>query len=168
MQRIEPIVALLLDFDGVILCGRYFREALARQFQHPSNSTPANEDLCPKCCAQLQFVLNEVPEAKVVISSSWRLHFTMEQLKAKLSLHGIDGSRIIDRTPLANESQRPRGDDISAFLALHPKVRTFAIVDDNDDMGPHSGRLVQTDYDEGLTNDKAVQLIDKLSNPIQG
>ena len=45
-----------------------------------------------------------------------------------------------------------RGDEIAAWLTAHPKVKEWAIVDDDSDMLPEQlPRFVKTDGNEGLS-----------------
>lgn len=56
---------------------------------------------------------------------------------------------IIDSTPVLNGR---RGHEIAHWLAAHPEVTTWAIVDDDSDMLPEQRhRFVQTDFSDGLS-----------------
>jgi hypothetical protein len=80
---------------------------------------------------------------QIVLSSAWRLHYPYEKVGEALGLP------IIDRTP---SFLGPRGLEINAWLADHPDVELFAIVDDGADMLPDQmPRFVRTNGHEGLT-----------------
>lgn len=82
-------------------------------------------------------------DVKIVLSSTWRLHYTAEQAAAALELP------IIDRTPLLHG---PRGYEISAWLGAHPEITEYVILDDNNDMlDMQRPRFVRTDGDEGMS-----------------
>lgn len=80
--------------------------------------------------------------ARVVLSSSWRILHPWREVGEALQLP------IIDATPrLAG----PRGQEIAAWLAAHPEVEQWAILDDDGDMLPEQlPRFVHTRHDEGL------------------
>lgn len=82
-------------------------------------------------------------DVKVVISSMWRRDFTWEQIGERLELP------TIGQTPMLTG---PRGMEINAWLAQHPEVECYAILDDHADMLPdQSTRFVQTSGEEGLS-----------------
>lgn len=79
----------------------------------------------------------------IVLSSDWRLQHSVRECANGLDLP------IVDKTP---SLPGPRGLEIHAWLAEHPEVTTWAIVDDIDAMLPDQRpRFVQTDPDEGLS-----------------
>lgn len=81
--------------------------------------------------------------AQIVLSSSWRTDKDWQRIGKSLSLP------IFDRTPsLAG----PRGDEIAAWLAEHPEVECYAILDDDGDMlDEQRPFFVQTTHQDGLT-----------------
>ncbi|MCD0495544.1 hypothetical protein LP085_01645 [Achromobacter sp. MY14] len=140
---------LFLDFDGVL---------------HPLNKGPANLARAPL----LLPILREFPEAKVVLSTSWRYIYTLDVISAKLPKPLAD--RIVDMTPrnvcedVAHQHEgRPRwpirehecrdwlraqGIDDTPWLA----------VDDDRDVFSKDAPVVWCDPREGLTAE-AVELI---------
>lgn len=81
--------------------------------------------------------------AQIVLSSSWRLHNHYSEIGAGLGLP------IIDRTP---SLPGPRGAEIAYWLAEHPEVEQYAIVDDDPDMLDGQMPLfVNTNMSEGFT-----------------
>ncbi len=78
---------------------------------------------------------------------------------------GIKGE-IIGKTPLVKLSGGPRGEEIEKFLYEYREsefdVSSFAILDDNTDMGPLSSHLVWCDSETGLTEGLANAAIRKL------
>lgn len=80
------------------------------------------------------------PEVKVVLSSTWRLHpDTLGLAQAALP--------IMDVTP----NKRHRQDEVMSWLAAHPEVEAFAILDDMQFFrAPLSRCFVQTSYERGL------------------
>jgi len=80
---------------------------------------------------------------QIVLSSTWRKTHHWHDVGQALGLP------IIGDTPVM---LGPRGEEISAWLTLHPEVNAYAIIDDDSDMLPDQmERFVQTDVHEGMT-----------------
>lgn len=71
--------------------------------------------------------LLERVDADVVLSSSWRLFDEFNKYARSVL-------PIVDETPVINGV--PRGEEIALWLAAHPEVERYAIIDDNRDMLP--------------------------------
>lgn len=130
---------IFCDFDGMIRVGDKF-----------SKSAVSN----------LNKLLKEVPEAKIVISSSWR-HKGMKVCKDTLSANGVDVGRVIGMTDILKNDPE-RGHHIQRWLDSHKEVDKFVILDDKSDMRPEMRELVQTNPHVGLTSadvKKAVKLL---------
>jgi hypothetical protein len=56
-----------------------------------------------------------------------------------------------------------RHEEITAWLATHPEVTQYAIVDDDSDADDGTGRYVKTDSYEGLLDSHATALMRLLS-----
>src|SRR5271167_3063429 len=116
---------IFLDFDGVLNSSASFvLETRIRKAKPQTGRRlpPVNETLCHVCTSNFQMILEEVPSAKIVISSTWREIYNLEWLKKKLKSYGIDSSRVIDKTP---SSFRDRGYEIKQWLEEHPEVTNF-------------------------------------------
>lgn len=68
--------------------------------------------------------------------------------------------RLYDFTPVINNH---RGEEIQVWLDTHPDVKSFAILDDRDDMGPNMKRLVRTLFNYGLTEENKQEVIEMLN-----
>lgn len=133
---------VFLDVDGVL--------------NHMDSQVGAIEDMA---VFKLKNILNET-KAQVVLSSDWRLREADKTLIIKrLELSNIF---IIGFTPYL--PMETRGKEIDAWLNEHKdwSIENFIILDDRDDMDPHSSRLVQTTIREGLTWDNTIEAINKL------
>jgi len=108
-------------------------------------------------------VLNEIVEATdacVVVSSSRRILYDIDELIEELTSAGINGS-IIGVTPSIKGC---RGDEIAVWLDnTDENVRSFVILDDDSDMGYLMDHLVQCDPSTGLTKSKAWEAIRMLN-----
>lgn len=107
-----------------------------------------HQSLCPIACSNLQYILEEVPDLKVVITSTWRKYHSLDELRNMFSKNTISSEKVIDATPAVS---RYRGEEIESFLNIHPEVTEFVILDDDTDMKPYRHRLVKTDSRNGLT-----------------
>lgn len=104
--------------------------------------TPANDLIDPTAVETLNAITRRWG-LQVVVSSAWRV---MPDLDSLLRANGVE-AEIIGGTP---SRAGPRGVEIREWLAEHPEVKTFVIVDDDGDMGDLRDHLVQTDYRHGL------------------
>jgi hypothetical protein len=96
-------------------------------------------------------------DAKIVISSSWRLGRTTQQLQELLPM-----LPIIDRTENLNIA---RGFEIQKWLDMNKSlnIESFVILDDDTDMVHLKNKLVLTKYDYGLTYVEAIKAIKMLN-----
>lgn len=169
---------IFLDFDGVLNSAASFvLENRIRKGKYMSkkrqaavlNLPPVNETLCHVCTSNFQHILDEVPDAKIVISSTWRQLFDLDWLRAKLVEYGVDGSRVIDKTPVIHfrfSQSVDRGVEIKEWLDQHPEVTNFVILDDNYigppfqpnhiETGPN---FVKSTWNVGLTLPLAIEAV---------
>lgn len=131
---------IFLDIDGVLNC-KSTRERIDGIYFVEDNKIDFLKEII------------ECTDAKVVLSSTWRIgwvwmqnnpnyhdkHFIM--LRDKLQEHGIE---LYDKTPIM--SGEHRGREIDEWLRCHPDVESFVILDDDSDMDEHIGRLVKTKW----------------------
>lgn len=143
---------IFLDFDGVL------------------NRLNDGESLLylSKECVENLNVLIERSEAKIVISSGWRIPYSISNLRQILINAGFKYPRcVIGTTPdlIRKPRETCRGEEIDLWLKKTNKdVDSFVIIDDEDDMEPFMDCLVQTDCNIGLTIDhveRAVLIITK-------
>ena len=116
--------------------------------------------------------LREIVErtgAELVMSSSWRYGFEpgafwyeregVAQLEAEF--RRLRCPKWIDVTPWLSGSKRQK--EIFAWLAVHPEVDEFIIIDDvGEELKFYNDRLVLTDPKEGLNKERmefAIQLL---------
>ena len=110
----------------------------------------------------------DATDAKVVLSSTWRLgwiegweshkiHF--EKLRDKLAEYDI---HFLSRTPVLKDGYR--GKEIDDWLQhwTGEPIESFVIIDDDADMKPYMNRLVRTSWMKGLEQkhvDKAIKML---------
>jgi hypothetical protein len=107
--------------------------------------------------ARLNTILDRTG-AVCVLSSSWRILLTPEQMEGVLQQRGFTGS-IVDRTG----SCGGRGKEIRDWLLGHPEVECFVILDDDlQDMDPLKEHLVRTTWEHGLEQEHVEEVIRRL------
>ena len=146
---------LFLDVDGVLNNGKWASE------MYEIGVHVYREDLLYEpALIRLQRIVS-LTGALIVVSSAWRqIPSSYERLREWLNQYGMS---VYDRTPYVGGC---RGDDITAWFNRHPdEVYRYVILDDDDDMGIHLSHLIQTDFDEGLTDGDATRAIEILLSP---
>lgn len=140
---------IFLDIDGVL---NSHRSAVA--FGGMPFDVHAHRGRFDEIAIRLIGGIAEVSGAQIVLSSSWRNDTNWEQIGPALGL------AIVDRTP---SMLGPRGREIAAWLAAHPEVTAYAIVDDDGDMLPEQRPyFVHTDMAEGFTWECALKLAELM------
>ncbi|MCU0289943.1 MAG: HAD domain-containing protein [Acidobacteria bacterium] len=149
---------IFLDIDGVINPWRAEKDSSGRFGQ--------------EALENFKLILDAVPDALIVITSTWRFHFTFPEIKEFFDQAGINSGRILDIVPdLRRDSGSTRyypgrDEEIKAWLEQHPEVEKFAILDDVDleQMEGLEEHFFQTEFEEGLTHEQSLKIIKHLSN----
>lgn len=131
-------VYVFLDFDGVT---------------HPWGEV---EDF--RCLPELEAVLRDYPETRVVIASDWRTLFSLPKLVARFS-EDIR-PRVIDTTPTIfprkpDELYGLREREANQWLARKGGDAQWLAIDDAPGNWPTRARLVLTDFKRGFTDEDA-------------
>ncbi len=139
------MTALFLDIDGVLNhgdTGTYFE-------------------------AEKVQILNKIlaaTDANLVITSTWRIGATPEEMDEVLTSQGVLPGRVIGVTPDLDDQ---RGQEICEWLRAWADcygIEKIAILDDRSDLGPLVKALVRTTKRKGLTEQDANLVIQYLSN----
>src|SRR5258708_30810363 len=85
---------IFLDFDGVLNSEASFRYE-ARQKRKNIQDT-----LSAIACSNLQYILEQDADVKLVISSTWRKLHTMQELQNILGRYGVNAAKLIGKTPI--------------------------------------------------------------------
>lgn len=160
---------VFLDFDGVLNHEEWYAQRPAK----PARLEVMDERVArwcfdPKAAGRLNVLVDA--GAKFVISSTWRLHSDLDELRRILVALGFRGE-VIGVTPdLSNKSRsihaahvRRRGAEIQAWMDEHGTPSSFVILDDDDDMEHLIDRLVQTDFETGLQDEHITRALEKLA-----
>ena len=139
---------IFLDVDGVLNNFTILQEGIT--------------ELSEESILLLKKIIEET-KSEVVISSSWRLWpETLKELHDKLLEFGI---KPIDKTkelsPVKFSQSVERRKEIQEWLSRN-KVENFAILDDDEDASIE-GHFFQTDFNIGLTNEIAEEVIKFLN-----
>jgi len=150
---------LFLDIDGVL-------NHSATRHSSPTTAEPLPIPIAPECMVRLNRLVVETG-AKIVISSSWRLFARWQDLGPALVRHGLVAD-VVGETPyLVNDAtwlenwrlregspftfeHLERGWEIREWIAAHPEVTAFVILDDCSDMDELKPWLVLTHPIDGL------------------
>lgn len=146
---------IFLDIDGVL---NSHRSCMA----YKGFPSPAHPDTWGKldgvAIGLLQRVVRKTG-AVCVLSSTWRIGATEQDIRELSKYLGVP---IIDVTRYAVDRE-VRGHQIRDWLAAHPEVTTWAILDDDSDMLPEQmGRFVKVDHYDGLSYWQHLKLIELL------
>lgn len=182
---------VFLDFDGVLNSQAWRDKQVAARGMGWDQTNWVN-NIDPQAVRRLNG-LTWATGARVVISSSWRIVCSVEEIQAWLDACGAQFS-VIGRTPGSGETKQilardagtmyhgGRGDEIDAWLRcwnrgepyskiFWPKVGelgavdSFVILDDSSDMDPWMDRLVRTEWETGLVDDDVHKAAHLLTRP---
>lgn len=137
---------VFLDFDGVL---------------NTENKYSPTGDFSTSPCKNLNKLLEESPELKIVVSSNWRSK-GFAKVKEILKKNGIDSDRVIDITDEAHRDNR--GHHIERYVQDHKDIQHFVILDDKNDMDKILDHLVQINPVVGITTkdvEKALEILKK-------
>jgi len=147
---------IFLDFDGVINSEASFRYEVRRKTQS------VGDTLSPIACSNLQYILDQDADIKLVISSTWRKLHSLEELKHILQAYGVNGNKVLSKTPCVFSGDR--GHEIRLWLDENPNVTKYVILDDDStamsalqtEAGEDKrGHFFQTTWEDGLLNKQA-------------
>ncbi len=152
---------IFLDIDGIFNSFESFScvrgEAVPIDIGEAriSGKEAYEHELVPSKIDLLARVINHL-DLKVVLSSSWRLSYTPDDMETLLIARCPSWKRgtIIDKTDNIGDF---RGQQIQRWLDAHPEVTEYVVIDDDSDMlDSQKPRFVQTSWLTGLTMFDAV------------
>jgi hypothetical protein len=134
---------VFLDIDGVLNSADYLYSLRRR---------PGTHKIDPLAVQRLNRI-TDATGAVIFVSSTWRI-MGLKAIRTLLREHGVT-AKIVGVTP---DDNRIRGLQIAQCINTHD-VDAYVILDDDADMGRLMSRLVQTDFDHGLTDEHAARAI---------
>jgi hypothetical protein len=125
---------LFLDFDGVLNSKQHLLAVKDRKIKGADNLNDANlfymkRDVNYNNMWALNYLLKEVPDLKIVISSAWRLHYDISEFKDLFKIFKLPSARIIGKTDKKMSSERYH--EIKWWLEDHKDVEQWIAVDDH-------------------------------------
>jgi hypothetical protein len=149
---------IFLDFDGVLNSERWRSATFLESRQ---DLTVEEKGIDPAAVGLLNHLLARTG-AEVVVTSTWRSGRSCRQLERLLKSRGFIG-RVRGKTAVLRGCQR--GDEIGTWLRDNlERFTPFVILDDDDDVAPYLGHLVQTTTDTGLNMEHVEAAIRVLSS----
>lgn len=160
---------IFLDVDGVLnsdiymSSDQYFAECESLEIIPEGRQVmeKAHHLHIDPAAMKLLNVLVERSEAKVILSSTWRIKYSLVEMNMMFQKRGAT-FQIADVTP-AKMSYRPRGHDVSEYLSSMKRngevPEAFVILDDIDAFSNLKNHFVQTSEDEGLTQEDVAQAL---------
>lgn len=173
---------IFLDIDGVLNHpGTYCEDAPWKQ--EPEDG-PLRVPIAPECMKRLNRLV-ATSGASIVISSSWRLFSRWQDLGPALVRYGLQAEVIGETPDLVNDpvwldawrtrngapfhyERLERGTEILEWLAAHPEVTEFVILDDCSDMAELRPWLVYTDPVTGLDDPDVERALFLFHDSAQG
>ncbi len=157
---------LFLDIDGVLNSTDW----RIRRDQHVPKEWRTRQiwDFDPVAVLRLNTIFEHAPDAKIVISSTWRLLHSLSELSGFLKEAGFTHSdRIIGRTPDGRTRECgplwracERGDEIEMWRDANGHTGPFAVLDDDGDMDAVIDHLVQTSSATGLLGEHVNEVLE--------
>jgi hypothetical protein len=149
---------LFLDFDGVI------------------TTLESKWEICPEKIKLLNKIVEQT-DCRIVVSSTWRLNKTVEELQELLDGKGFTG-RVIGKTPSLpyikfedSPIQFCRGEEIKYFLQKMTErgnIKSYCIVDDDQDfLYTQRNNFVNTDSFKGISEQDIEKVINILNREIK-
>jgi hypothetical protein len=146
---------IFLDFDGVLNSAKWM-DLNSEKIRSTSLFERSCEELNPQQVEMMSTFASET-NAKVVISSSWKVLHTLEEIILMLKLRGWKDAPIIGITP--DDPKRFRGSEVKAFIEPIMKATNwyanYVIFDDGTDFYPGQP-LIKTDWEIGLTHEHII------------
>lgn len=163
---------IFLDIDGVmnnIFSLHRSRFYLDFEIINDDNEVESvTDDFCWVSMRVLNNII-ESTEAKVVLSSTWRLFHSKNEMNQILKHYGFKGE-LIDFTPKlpydkVNNKYPERGLEIQKWLdECESNIENFVILDDDSDMAHLIDKLIKTDCHFGLNHtheELVIQMLNK-------
>lgn len=155
---------LFLDIDGVLNNDRLFQSepAIATNNDHETMLGMLDSD----CVWNLGYLLQKVPDLKVVIHSTWRKMWDWEKIAEAIcaACACIDRGRFIGATPWKFSSEKCH--EIPWWLAAHPEAAKYVVLDDDilfSLENPCHRHQVRTSCVHGLTIDDADEVVRRFT-----
>lgn len=126
---------IFLDIDGVL---NSVDSMIAFHGWLSKGTIEQMEDRLDSVSIGLLRKLCNIVNAKIVISSTWRMGRTEQDFIEIFARHGWKDFPVIGKTPIGSQlfevGSLTRGHEIRYWLSEHPEVTEYIIIDDDGDM----------------------------------
>jgi hypothetical protein len=139
---------IFLDIDGVLATNQELKIHKSKWYNN--NTYPFNKN----CVNTLNKILVKT-NAEIILSSTWRRVFELDELEKIFKFNNINKSPI-DKTPVLGD----RDSEIREFITSK-KLSKFVIIDDSQLTG-YRERFIKTNPDKGLQNEHYKKIIKLL------
>lgn len=154
---------IFLDIDGVLNSTDNQEHKIVNNLEKPFLGV--DREFCPIAMLNLKKIIYTT-NARVVISSCWRLHpEDILTICKNFSRVGLNVNYIVGFTPVSSEG---RAKEISLYLEKHSFITNFVILDDDMDVSVFELNFVKVDTREGLSVMEADLAINVLAGVIDG
>lgn len=152
---------LFLDIDGVLATDNWYN---SKRFEHKGITIPYHWD--PVACNALNEIQKET-KCVYVISSDWRLHYGLDELREIFWVHSLNGDSIMCFTDnlrghrMSHLLEGNRSSEIQSLVERHRLTSWCAV----DDMKLTCQKFVHIqDTSVGIANEEVKQQIIKYLN----
>ena len=155
---------IFLDFDGVLNSRAWIQSTRAKA----SSAIEQNLGMFdPAAVERLNFITDET-KAKIVLSTSWRLMFSLSDLIVLLQKVGTTGE-VVGATPANLDwcaetygTVQERWEEIQTYLDESKDIEDFIILEDYEDMSHFGDRAIMTNHKVGLIDSEVERAISIL------
>jgi hypothetical protein len=145
-QRAPLMKVVFLDIDGVLNSSR-----TANAFKRYGFPESTGGYFLDPIAMQMVENICKATGAVVVISSTWRIGRTLEQLQKVFDAYKTD-VKVLGKTVTNMGPRKNRGHEIEYYLDCHPEITHFVILDDDSDMlETQLNHFIHVDPDVGLS-----------------
>lgn len=132
------MIIIFLDIDGVL---------------HPVKEKDnyfCNKSIFEDC-------IRECEKSRIIISSTWRLAYTLKEIKDNFS--NDIASKVVGITPeIYEQTENQRYNEIMLFNGKLKKQFPWVAIDDDQELFPADCNLVHTDSEKGFDESSAIKL----------
>ena len=157
---------MFLDFDGVLNSEQSTRMWTRNGFKR--GGLIRSDRFCPIAMSNLNELLIRTPDLMIVVSSTWRLGKSTEDLQKILLDAGLEkglAERVISRTENSSDKGHSRGYEIQDWLdRTKEDIKDFIIVDDDSDMVHLKDKLHLTSWRHGLMWEGCIDIMKRLGD----
>lgn len=154
---INNIPYLFLDCDGVVNSKHHLKTYTLKTFIADLDS------IDPKAVMVLNEIVKKYPNLRIIISSSWRQHHSLDDIRLAFERKGfLFSHQIVDITERSG-NKKSRGEEISTYIKEN-NISKYLILDDEVKVkNSHPNNTVTTTMEKGLTMNH-LKLVEEVLN----